>query len=73
VASGQNGQLAIDETALKESLVTGIQDAAGNAFAYTVNGGNIANIAIDIIVDALAPTLVEGAEVSGSLFGKGPF
>jgi hypothetical protein len=33
--------LAIDETALKESLVTGIQDAAGNAFAYTVNGGNI--------------------------------
>jgi hypothetical protein len=70
VASGQNGQLAIDETALKESLVTGIQDAAGNAFAYTVNGGNIANIAIDIIVDALAPTLVEGAEVSGSLFGK---
>jgi hypothetical protein len=35
VASGQNGQLAIDETALKESLVTGIQDAAGNAFAYT--------------------------------------
>jgi hypothetical protein len=35
-----------------------------------VNGGNIANIAIDIIVDALAPSLVEGAEVSGSLFGK---
>jgi hypothetical protein len=28
---------------LKESFVTGIQDAAGNAFAYTVNGGNIAN------------------------------
>jgi hypothetical protein len=44
VASNQNGQAAIDEAALKAALIAGITDAAGNAFAYTANSGNIPNI-----------------------------
>ena len=44
VAAGQNGQATLDEAALKTALVEGISDAAGNAFVYTANSGNIANI-----------------------------
>ena len=44
VAAGQNGQVTLDEAALKTVLVAGISDAAGNAFVYTANSGNIANI-----------------------------
>ena len=44
VASGQNGQASLNETALKAVLVADITDAAGNAFVYSVNGGVISNI-----------------------------
>ena len=40
VATGHNGQAAIDEGALKAALA-GIVDVAGNAFTYNANGGNI--------------------------------
>ncbi|CAB5500793.1 beta strand repeat-containing protein, partial [Bathymodiolus thermophilus thioautotrophic gill symbiont] len=59
VASGQNGQAAINETALKAALVASIKDAADNAFTYTVNDGSIANIdgiALPVI-DAILPTI----------------
>ena len=44
VVAGQNGQVTLDEAALKTVLVAGITDAAGNAFVYTANSGNIADI-----------------------------
>jgi hypothetical protein len=44
VQAGQNGQAGIDEGALKAALTAGISDTAGNAFAYTLNSGNIPNI-----------------------------
>lgn len=43
VAQGQNGQLDIDEAALKTALA-GISDEAGNAFSYTANSGVIPSI-----------------------------
>ena len=59
VASGQNGQATLDEAALKTALVAGITDAAGNAFAYTANGGVIAIIDTSTlpIVDSTVPTV----------------
>jgi hypothetical protein len=58
VASNQNGQAAIDEAALKAALIAGITDAAGNAFAYSANGGDIPNIDSTAlpVVDTQAPT-----------------
>jgi hypothetical protein len=41
ITAGQNGQAAIDEAALKNALIAGITDAAGNAFTYA---GSIPNI-----------------------------
>jgi hypothetical protein len=58
IAAGQNGQAAINETALKDALIAGVTDAAGNAFAYSANGGNIPNIDSTPlpVVDTQAPT-----------------
>ena len=60
VAAGQNGQATIDEAELKAALVAGIADAAGNAFTYTANGGNIANIDSTALpeIDTSAPIFV---------------
>jgi hypothetical protein len=46
IAAGQNGQAAIDEVPLKEALIAGITDAAGNAFAYS---GSIPNIDVSAL------------------------
>jgi hypothetical protein len=63
VAAGQNGQTAIDEAALKAALTTGITDVAGNAFSYTANSGNIANIDATAlpVIDTTAPTTTAAA------------
>ena len=76
VAAGQNGQVTLDEAALKTVLVAGISDAAGNAFVYTANGGTIANIdspALPVIstVAAAAPTLAIATPPSTALTGGG--
>ena len=76
VAAGQNGQVTLDEAALKTVLVAGISDAAGNAFVYTANGGTIANIdspALPVIstVAAAAPTLSAVTSPSTTLNGGG--
>jgi hypothetical protein len=69
VAPGQDGQATIDEAALKTALIAGISDAAGNAFIYTANSGNIGDIdatplpVIDTTVP-VAPTLVLGTGVA---------
>ena len=55
ISVGQNGQAAIDETALKAALQTGITDASGNAFAYNGNIPNIDTSALPV-VDTSAPT-----------------
>ena len=68
--ASQNGQATINEAALKTALIAGISDLAGNAFAYTANSGNIANIdstplpVIDTTMPA-APTLTLGTGVAG--------
>jgi hypothetical protein len=58
VQAGHNGQATLDEAALKTALIAGIGDAAGNAFTYTANSGNIANIDASAlpVIDTLAPT-----------------
>ncbi len=55
VAPGQNGQAAINETALKTALIAGISDAAGNAFTYSTAIANIDPAALPVI-DTTAPT-----------------
>jgi hypothetical protein len=59
IAAGQNGQATISEAALKTALEAGIKDAAGNAFTYTANGGNIANIDSTAlpVIDTVVPIL----------------
>ena len=59
IVAGQNGQAAIDEAALKAALMAGITDGAGNAFSYTANSGNIANIDATAlpVIDTTAPTV----------------
>jgi len=42
----EHGEVSIDETALKNTLVAHIKDITGNAFIYMENGGNIPNISI---------------------------
>jgi len=49
IAAGQNGQVAINETALKATLIAGIKDGAGNAFAYNGNIPNIDASALPVI------------------------
>ena len=57
VVAGQNGRATLDEAALKTALVAGISDAAGNAFVYTANSGNIADIDSSAlpVIDGTAP------------------
>jgi hypothetical protein len=68
IASGQNGQATIDETALKAALIAGISDAAGNAFSYTANSGVIANIDSTAlpVIDTTAPTAAAVTHYSGN-------
>jgi hypothetical protein len=49
ITSGQNGQAAIDEAALKTALIAGITDAAGNAFTYSGNIPNIDSTALPVV------------------------
>ena len=76
VVAGQNGQATLDEAALKTVLAAGITDAAGNAFVYTANSGNIANIdstplPVVSTVAAAAPTLSAVTSPSTTLTGGG--
>ncbi len=54
ITAGQNGQATIDEAALKTALLAGIQDTAGNAFAYSSVIANIDSTALPVI-DTIAP------------------
>ncbi|PUE44885.1 hypothetical protein B9Z45_16600, partial [Limnohabitans sp. 2KL-17] len=56
IPAGANGTATIDEAALKDALVAGIKDLAGNAFTYS---GSIANIDSTPLptIDTTAPTL----------------
>lgn len=69
--AGQNGQAAIDEAALKVALIAGITDATGNAFAYTLNSGNIPNIdaAPLPVIEATAPTVTITDNTAGTANG----
>jgi len=69
IVAGQNGQAAIDEAALKAALMAGITDGAGNAFSYTANSGNIANIDATAlpVIDTTGPTLSSSAAPSTAL------
>jgi hypothetical protein len=49
VATGQEGQAAINESALKAALVAGIQDAAGNAFSFTGLINNIDSTPLPVV------------------------
>ena len=62
VQPGQNGQAAINESALKAALIEGIRNAAGIAFSMAADGNLIADIdgganALPLI-DATAPLVV---------------
>lgn len=76
VATGQNGQAAIDEAALKAALTAGITDLAGNAFSYTANSGAIANIdatplpVIDTTAPSLAVAVTAVVDNVGALVGN---
>ena len=69
ISGGQSGQAAIDETALKAALITGITDAAGNAFAYSASIPNIdagtpaPTIDLGSYGKLIAPVQVDGGQV----------
>ncbi len=69
-ASGQNGQAAIVESALKTALTNGIFDAAGNPFTYTGAIANIDTTALPVI-DTTAPTSPILAFTTGTGSGLG--
>ena len=58
--ANENGRATIDETALKDALIAGIQDSASNGFTYTANSGSIADIDGSghqlPVIDTTAPT-----------------
>ena len=69
VQVGQNGQVALDEAALKAALRAGLSDPAGNAFAYTDNIPDIDSSPLPLI-DTTAPTLAITSDQSALKAGE---